>query len=93
MVSADCFRPFFALVSTKGLNVGIDLMYSFLCKTLPHIGFCTNFGSQPLETVECRFMYIYTRLYSHLYGPMSQVLHNTCPKFSNFRNVGRVKSI
>ena len=30
----DRFRPFLILLSTKGLNVGIDLMCSFLCKNL-----------------------------------------------------------
>ena len=29
---------------------------------------------------------------SHFYGPMSQVPYSTCPKISNFRNIGRVKS-
>ena len=43
------------------------------------------FDSQPLETAEWIFLYIYRRLYSHLYGPMSQVLHPTCPKISNFQ--------
>ena len=38
----DPFRSFLVLVSTKGLNVGIDLMCSFLCKPLLHIGFCTK---------------------------------------------------
>ena len=38
----DRFRPFLVLVSTERLNVGIDLMCSFLCKTLLHIGFCTK---------------------------------------------------
>ena len=51
-----------------------------------------HFDSQPLETVERRFLYIYRRLYSHLYGPMSQVLHLTRSKISKIRNVGRVKS-
>ena len=37
-------------------------------------------------------MYIYRRLYGHLHGPISQVLHRTCLKISNFRNVGQVKS-
>ena len=38
----DRCRPFLALVSTKRLNVDIDLMGSFLCNTLLHIGFCTK---------------------------------------------------
>ena len=42
-------------------------------------------------TIVC-VLHIYRRLDSHLYGPMSQVLHSTCPKVSNFQNVGRVKS-
>ena len=44
-----------------------------------------HFDSQPLETVERRFLHIYRCLYSHLYGPMLHVLHLTCPKISNFR--------
>ena len=37
-------------------------------------------------------MYIYRRLDSHLCGPMSQFLHSTCPKVSNFQNIEKVKS-
>ena len=47
MVSAglDRFRPFLVLVSMGRLNVGLDLMHSFLCKDLLHISFCTKFHS------------------------------------------------
>ena len=41
----DRFRPFHVLVSTERLNVGIDLMCSFLCKDLLHISFCTKLQS------------------------------------------------
>ena len=91
----DRFRPFLVLVSTERLNVAIDLMCSFFVKPYFILAFAQNFNhfdSQPLETVKRRFLYIYRRLYSHLCGPMSQVVHLTCPKISNFRNVGRVKS-
>ena len=93
----DRFRSFLVLVSTKRLNVGIDLIWwaHFCVKISFILAFVQNFNhfhSQPLETIERRSLYIYRRLYSHLYGPMSQVLHPTCPKISNFRNVGRLKS-
>ena len=93
----DRFRSFLVLVSTERLNVGIDLIWwaHFCVKIFFILGFVQNFNhfhSQPLETIERRSLYIYRRLYSHLYGPMSQVLHPTCRKISNFWNVGRVKS-
>ena len=39
-----------------------------------------------------RFLYSCRGLYSHLYGPVWQVLHPTCPKLLKFRNVEQVKS-
>ena len=38
----DRFRSFLVLVSKERLNVGIDLMCTFLCKDLLHISFCTK---------------------------------------------------
>ena len=60
--------------------------------TLAFVENINHFDSQFSETVERRFLYIYRHLYSHLYEPMSQVLHPTYPNITNFRNVGRVKS-
>ena len=42
------FRSFLVLLNTEHLNVGLDLMCSFLGRNLFHISFC------PLETLERR---------------------------------------
>ena len=54
-IASGGFRPSLVLVSRKRLNVGLDLMCSFLCKNLLHIAFVQNFNRfdfQPLETLE-----------------------------------------
>ena len=64
----------------------------FCVKNYFILAFVQNFNyfdSSPLEFVEWRFLQ--SRLYSHFYGSMSQVLHPICPKISKFWNVGQVK--
>ena len=45
--------------------------------------------SQPLETLE---WWLFLKTYVHLQASMSQVLHLSCPKISNFGTDGQLKS-
>ena len=80
------FKSFLVLLSTEHLNVGLDLMCSFLCRNLFRIRFC------PLETLERRTFLKISKISKGVYIVIYMVLHPTCPNILNFRkDVGPYK--